>query len=195
MVRSGLSAGRKSGCPFCLARNGDLPKVGEKIRLLSDYRAGRTMKVVEAPSELPLRPGEILVEVDDDEPGFQQVVHTEWELIETLPGPPTPAWAPSISLREAEELDRIVLKCCDQSTGDSRQTSNLQPFYDLIRHVWQRRLPIEPKEIWAVLEAHGVPSNLRNRLIKLYKEGRELLVYAAGRKPIKKKRVPPLLFE
>jgi len=192
IAQSGWWSGRDSGCPFCLARNQALPKIGERIRFLSDFRAGQIGVVIESPSSIPLRPGEFLVEMDGELAGHQQMVHAELDLFEPLPGTPVPAWAPPISLREAEELDRIVISLCDESTWDYNRLPSMPLFYALIRHVWWKRLPIEPEEMWQFLEAHGAPSRWRNQLMRLYREGRELLIYSMGRKPVKKKRVSPL---
>ena len=192
IAQLGWWSGRDSGCPFCVARNQALPKVGEKIRLLSDFRAGQIGIVVETPSSLPLRPGEFLVEIEGEPPGHQRTVHAELELFEHLPGTPVPAWAPPISLREAEELDRFVIRICDESTWDHNRSPSKLLVYDLIRHVWWKRLLIEPDEMWQLLEAHGAPSRWRNQLMRLYRDGRDLLIYSMGRKPVKKQRVSPL---
>lgn len=192
IAQSGWWSGRDSGCPFCLTRNQDLPKVGEIIRFLSGFSAGQIGIVVESPSSIPLRPGGFLVEMEGDLPGHQRIVHADLDLFENLPGTPVPAWAPPILLGEAEELDRIVIRLCDESTWDHNRSPNMQLFYALICRVWWKRLPIEPEEMWQLLEAHGAPSKWRNQLVRLYHEERELLIYNGGRKPIKKKRVSPL---
>jgi hypothetical protein len=147
MAQSGWWMGRNSGCPFCLAMNNDLPKVGERIRFLSDYRAGQVGEVIESPSSIPMRSREFLVKVNGDLPGHQQIVNAAMDLFENLPGAPVPVWAPPISLREAEELHRIILKLCDETNWDDNRLPNLQLFYALIHHIWLRRLPIEPGEI------------------------------------------------
>lgn len=194
MALSGWWSGRDSGCPFCVARNQELPNVGEKIRFLSEDRAGKVGIVVESFSSNKdkLRPREFLVEMEGDLPDYQQTVNAETDLFERLPGTPVPAWAPPISLTEAEELDHLIIGLCDESSYNEDGSFSMQFFYALIRHVWRRRLPIDPEEIWKLIEAHGAPSRWRNRLIRLYSEGRDLLIHIVGRKPIKKKRVRPL---
>lgn len=168
-----------------------MPKVGETIRILGDYRAGVIGTVVPSPPLLAAEPHIIVIRVDDDPPEVTQMVNTRSELIERLPGPPVPDWVPPISLKEAEELDSRVVPFCEKSMSSKGWRPNLPYFYAIIRYVWYKRLPLEPSEIWQVLHAHGVPRNWQIRLTSLFREGRDLLVFAEGRKPVKKKRVHP----
>ena len=189
----GVSAGRDSGCPFCLGRDRAVPMIGERIRILSDFMAGWTGTVVQPHPSMPvLQPGEVVVAMDGDTSGGTFWVNTLREVVETLPATPVPSWAPPISLREAEELDCLVVKFCHESAWKGRGTPNRQVFNQVIGHVWRRRLPIEPREMRLLLEAHGVPPNWHRRLTLRYQEGRDVLIQSVGMKPIRKKRVPPL---
>jgi hypothetical protein len=187
----GVAAGIISGCPFCLARTTSLPGVGDRIRVLTDFRAGLVGIVVETPPNLPLRRGEFLVQFDHDPPNTQQIVSLERDLIVYSLEVPVPIWAPPISLCEAAELDKVLIKFCKKSLSQNHWKPYLPAFYEIIRHIWYNRLPIEGTEMWALLEAHGVAERWKRRLTQLYEDGRGLLVYAIGRRPIKKKRVLP----
>jgi len=195
VLKPGIAAGINSGCPFCLARTTGLPKVKDRIQILTDYRAGLKGTVVETPPSISLRKGEFLVQFDHDRPEIQQKVSLERDLI--LIGftseEPIPIWAPPITLREATELDNAVIQFCQRGFSGNRWKPHLLSFYEIIKRVWSKRLPVEAKEVWAILEAHGVPQLYKKRLTELFHDGRNLLEYAIGRKPIKKKGVPPVL--
>jgi len=188
----GISAGMKAGCPFCLARKTGVPKVGETIRILSDFRAGQIGKVVPPPPIFASEPYKITIQAEGDPPDVTWTVNTMADLIERFPGPPVPDWAPPISLKEAEELDGRVVQFCEKSMSSKGWRPNLPYFYAIIRYIWYKRLPLEPAEVWRVLHAHGVARNWQVRLTSLFRGGRDLLVFAEGRKPVKKKRVQPL---
>jgi hypothetical protein len=187
----GVKAGVDSGCLFCLARTAPLPEVGARIQILTDYRAGLMGRVVETPPSLPLRKGELLVQFDHEPSRIQHTVSLERDLIGVNSEVPTPIWAPPISLREAAELDDVIVKFCERGFSAKIWKPHLPTFYEVIRRVWHNRLPLEGTDIWSILEAHGVPQKYKKRLTELYQDGRDLLVYAIGRKPIKKKRVAP----
>jgi hypothetical protein len=70
---------------------------------------------------------------------------------------------------------------------------NWDSLNEVIRKIWLSRLPLEPNELWLILKAHGAPERSEAKIVEFYERGRNLLVYAIGRKPIKKKRVEPLL--
>jgi hypothetical protein len=193
----GVEAGIESGCLFCLARTASLPEVGTRIQILTGYRAGLTGRVVKTPPSLPLRKEEpFLVQFDHDPPGVQHTVSLERDLIGFNSKVPTPIWAPPISLRDAAELDNLIVKFCERTFSAKGSKPHLPTFYyEVIRHVWHNRLPLEGTDIWSILEAHGVPKKFKKRLTDLFQDGRDLLVYAIGREPIEKKRVVPFLPE
>ena len=191
VLKPGIAAGINSGCPFCLARTTGQLKVNERIIILNDYRAGLVGTVVETPPSLSLRKGEFLVQFDHDQPEVQQRVSLERDLI--LVGftseEPMPSWVPPIMLCDAAELDDAVIQFCQKGFSANRWKPHALSFYEIIRRVWSQRLPIDAKEVWGILEAHGVPQLYKKRLTELFHDGINLLIYACGRKPIKKKRV------
>lgn len=109
-----------------------------------------------------------------------------------MPPPPTPNWAPPLCLEDAAELDSVVVYFCEKSVRNGKRHLDWSAFFEIIRRIWTRRLPIESHELWTVLHAHGVPQRWEKRLTDFFTKGRDLLVYAVGKKPIKKKRVTPL---
>lgn len=190
-ISPGISAGMKAGCPFCLAGKVRVPEIGETIRVLSGLSAGVVGKVVPSPPALASEPYRITIRVNGDPPDTTQMLNTRSDLFERFPGPPVPEWAPPLSLTEAEQVDRRVVVFCENSTSSRSWYPNLPDFYEVIRYIWYKRLPLEPSEVLRVLQAHGVPKNWQVRLTSFFREGRNLLVFAVGRKPMNKKRVKP----
>ena len=191
-IRPGLSAGVKAGCPFCLARNRGTPKVGERVRILSeDMLTGKVGTVVENCFGIPLQPGQILLQMDGVSSGSQLVWDTTAGLLGPFPDTPLPLWALPLYLERAEEVDKFAVKFCEESIWKKGQAPHWDRFYDLVGLVWWRRLPIKSSEMWALLEAHGVPSNWKSRCTKLYQEGIALLRHVTGRKPYKTNRLYP----
>jgi hypothetical protein len=196
-------AGKNASCPFCLARWRDLPKVGEKIHFLSDYHAGETGTVVERHFKVVSEPREVCIELDSDLPDVLRALNFERNLISVnidryLIGNGTelivPPWAPPISLREAADIDDVVITLCDRTNDDHDESPNIQLLYHLISHIWRRRLPLQAEEIWRALEAHGAPFHWKHDVMQRYQYGMEALVNVEGRKPFKNRRVAPFTF-
>ena len=101
-------------------------------------------------------------------------------------------WLPPLNLREAAELDEVVVTVCRRFLELGAGKWHRGAYYRLINHCWRKRLPLSEDEVWAILAAHGMPKKFEKEARRAYLEGTELLVYAHGRKPIKKKRVSPL---
>jgi hypothetical protein len=127
----------------------------------------------------------------DDEPGQYRMI-LENDLIQLLPSPPAPGWAPPLSLQDSADLDLVVVNFCNKSFQDGNWDLDWSAFYEVIRTVWSKRLPIESREIWAVLNAHGIPERWRRELSEFFTKGIDLLIYSTGKAPIKKKRIEPL---
>lgn len=180
-----------SGCPFCAAMSFGIPQIGTRFRIISGYSAGVLGTVVEWPKNFTPLPNEFLSQMDNAQPHEQCRVLLEHELIQVLPQPPIPDWAPPLCLTDAAELDSVVLRFCDRCYRNGKWHLEWQAFYDVIKRVWILRLPIEPHELWAVLRAHGCPGRWEKKLVKIFTQGRDLLVHSCGRKPIKNKRVVP----
>ena len=191
VIKSGIS----SGCPFCKATMlKDMPKPGDLIRILTGYDAGMAVRVVDNRHNIPLRNGEFLITTDNDPPGGTSIISgdgTERILFDYMPSSPTPDWAPPICLRYAGELDTAVIRFWVKSLLQDGSLNPIPAFLEVITHIWDNRLPLNPEELWALLEAHGFPYELKKRLTQLYQEGMDLLIYATGKKPFKNRRVEP----
>lgn len=198
-MESGMSGspaaliGRKSACPFCTARLGGNPKLGARVIVLNDFRAGMTGTVSAVDLDQRYPKTAFLMVADGDRPGTEQIVNTERDLVAPLSSPESlPAWLPPLALREAAELDDVAVWFSDRCLASGQFVWDRTAYYEVIRACWQRRFPLTPDEVCSVLCAHGLPAELAAEAQRAFLEGRELLVYAHGRRPIKKKRVKPL---
>ena len=64
--------------------------------------------------------------------------------------------------------------------------------YFFIWYIWHKRLPLEPMDVWYMLEAHGIPLDWKNDILNISEHGLGILINALGKKPIKKNRVDPM---
>ena len=177
--RLGSLAGKVSGCPFCLVRGRELPRVGEGVRFLFDEdagMAGRIGTVVEKQLNYSLGAREVCIELEGDVSGGFQTIDVDQVLVETLPGVPFPAWSLPIRLGEAGGIDDRVIRLIDDGNKPGYSSLNIDNLYYLILYIWQQRVPLESEEVWAVLEAHGVSLDWKDELIKRYQYGIEALV-------------------
>jgi hypothetical protein len=187
----GASHGASEGCPFCLAARRSLPMVGARFRLLSGFQAGRIGTVVQSPAAPPWPPEEFLAHMDGEPLNHQRRI-TSIDIIDLLPGREPPSWAPPVELRVAVELDQAVVAFCEAGNVFGRWSINWSAYFEIVRLIWSRRLPILSVEVWAVLRAHGIPDSYKDELSEFFDKGRDLLIYSIGKRPIRKYRVQPL---
>lgn len=186
--------GQKSACPFCTARLGVKPRLGARIVVLNDFRAGMTGTVSAVDLDERFPKTAFLMVADGDSPGTEQIVNIERDLIAPLSSPDSlPGWLPPLTLRDAAELDDVAVWFCDRCSVSGQFVWDRTAHYEVIRVCWQRRFPLTPDEVCSVLAAHGLPAELAAEAQRAFLEGVGLLVYTHGRRPIKKKRVKPLL--
>lgn len=179
-------AGQVAGCPFCTAMLAEPLRAGDEIFVLSGILEGVRAKVVEGSSLH--RPGEVWLDVGEG-PDMLYTFNQYRELAQRLPGLDRPKWFPPFSLPDASKLHDAILRF-SASHGWRHRDDGLvwRHFYALITSVWYARLPLQADELGALLSRHGVPETFMPRLVDVYRHGRELLVCACGRRPIKKKR-------
>lgn len=186
----GRPHGSLRGCPFCQSLPASALEPGWRFRFLTGPHAGRSGTVL-SPLPPPYPQDEGRAQMDEDPPHWQQRL-LSFYLAERLPAPDIPAWAPPIELREAAELDEVIVRFCEASFSTGEWATSRPWFHEVIRHVWRKRLPLSAAELWKVLSAHGVPARFEKPLMEFFENGRDLLVHVVRRKPIKKKRVTPL---
>ena len=188
----GQIEGFLSGCPFCGSQRIGIPEIGTRFLIIAGLFSGSTGTVVEWPEGFPKIENEFLAQLDHDPPNMQTRVSTQRQAIQEIPRPPTPLWSPPVCSDETSKIDEAVVRFCEKSYCVGQWKIDWNSFNGVIYTVWYYRLPLTPIELWRVLEAHGVPKRSEKSLIGFFEKARDLLVYSAGRKPIKKKRVSPL---
>jgi hypothetical protein len=211
-VKKGLS----SGCPFCKALNyTESPKIGDKIRILTEFMAGLIGEVIGDENALPIRdsssppdefstnrivyfrPGGIIVHVNGSE--YHTFLDIKDDLLEPEPFFPVPDWAPPISFSWAAAFHCFIMKICNESFSDGKWKFNRFALILPITYILNRRLPIDPVEFWAILEAHGFPLKWEKRLVTLYEDCKKVVrIYHfmnSGRNYTPKKRVLPFSIE
>jgi hypothetical protein len=135
-------------------------------------------------------PGTFLIHADGDDLIYEQSVDPGLTLFTLTPDSFTlPDWFPPFSLRECVELHSVVISFINRCIGANGWIWNRTYYYEVIRFCWLHRLPLDSAEVWQMLNMHGVPSACEGEAQRLFFEGTELLVYANGRRPIKKKRL------
>jgi hypothetical protein len=189
----GRTEGFLSGCPFCASRRTGIPEIGTRFRIILGVHIGAVGTVVEWHKNVPQIPGEFMAHLDHEPPEWQTRVSIERQMIQVFPFAPVPEWAPPLCMSDAGEIDEATVHFCESSFQNGKWKTDWDSFNEVIRKIWYKRLPLEPNELWLVLKAHGVPQRSKGEIIEFYERGRRLLVYSLGRKPIKRKRVDPLL--
>jgi hypothetical protein len=184
-----ILSGRKSNCPFCIARLAGKPVAGARIMILNGFRAGMTGTVSDEDMDHRLPTTAFLMVADGDKPGVKQIVNMERDLVGPLEPRPLPDWLPPLALPDAAELDEVAVWFCDRCLASQPIVWNRASYYEVIRFCWQKRFPLTPNEVCSVLLAHGLPTEFASETQRAFIEGIELLVYTHGRRAIKKKRV------
>lgn len=167
-----------------------LPRVGERIILLSGVFSGVTGTVSNIALDHRFSPGTFLIRADGDDPSRELIVDPQTTIYAKCTGQfVLPQWFPPFTLRECVDLHSVIVAFVDGCIDSSSWRWNSRKYYEVITYSWYRRLPLEPCEVWQMLNIHGVPSSWENEARHRFLEGTELLVYSNGRRPIKKKRL------
>lgn len=189
----GRIEGFLSGCPFCASQRIGIPEIGSRFRIISGTHLGAVGTVVEWHKNIPYMPDEFMAHLDGEPPEWQNRVSIERQMIQLFPFAPAAEWAPPLCMSDAGEIDKATVRFCERSFEKGKWKTDWNSLNEVVGTSWYKRLPLEPNELWLVLKAHGVPERLKVEIVEFYEKGRNLLVYSCRRKPIKKKRVEPLL--
>lgn len=178
-----VARGSASGCAFCKARfNKSAPLQGE-ILLLNGFDAGQRGEVIESGDDW-------VTIVCRMENGTARFVDPFLSLFSIVPLPAKPSWFPPLDIRDAFIVDEAVVWFLDQCQPDRKAFEwSAVGFDEVIRTCWERRIPILPSEIVAVLTAHGLPHSFAERANCAYENGLRLLVHTHRRSPIKSRRL------
>jgi hypothetical protein len=181
------AAGADSRCPFCLAILAPSLDEGDRLLALSDFMAGGTGRVVPTPENLRgvLKPWTVFVKFKGTPRGQLTMLDQGRYLAVRLPAPRRPQWFPPLPLRLAGDCHAELLRFC---SAQSVSEPCWDDFSWLIASIWRARLPLEGDEMVEMLRAHGIPHEVSAELGRFFGHGRNLLVVAAGRRPVKKFR-------
>jgi hypothetical protein len=187
-----IEAGRVAGCPFCIASANRQFRPGERIQIISGSNAGRKGTIVDPPESIKNNPELLVVQMDDESLDQQLMVNSGHAIHERLPSLQIPSWAPPLSIRKSSDLHEELMGFCKINTTKSITDINTTSLYFIIWYVWNKRLPLEPTNIWNMMEAHGIPLDWKNKVLNISEHGLGLLITVLGKKPIKKYRVAPM---
>lgn len=186
-----VESGRAAGCPFCIASASRQFRTGERIRILSGSNSGKQGTIVDTPESIKNNPDIIVVQLDEDGLDVQLMVNLGHDIVEHLPSLSIPTWAPSLSIRKTSDFHEELISFCKTNTTKYIKDINTTSLYFIIWYVWNKRLPLEPLDVWNMMEAHGIPVDWKHKILNITEHGLGLLITALGKKPIKKYRVDP----
>jgi hypothetical protein len=132
---------------------------------------------------------EFCVQFDHDRPGHLHRVLLRHDLFVLEPNADQTPWLLPLSTDDLAFVDEVVVRFCATLIQKSNWSWRDEELYVLIEMFWQRRLPVQGKEVWATCAAHGMPQRYKNHFISTFDFGIGLLVYSHGRPPIKRRRV------
>lgn len=176
----------ENGCLFCQARQADPLIAGDKMAILNGPDAGSTWLVVTMPSHKGL----VGTRIDRSFPsGHGRIVGYEHELYGKLPLANPANWLPPLSLADAFVVDELAVWTCGESLEAGSFVWDDSSIDECIGIIWEKRLPVEARELVAVFAAHGLPTFLHDRFALRVLDGLRLLERIRRRPAIKKKRL------
>ncbi len=179
-------------CPYCLSYGDFNPVSGMTLLFLKGHDAGYRGTVSE-PAPTGYRADEFLVRMEyEKRPSVLRIVSPKRDnyLLESRFEVPT--WMPNLSIDDNASLhDALMNSIRGPFLADDRN-SLAANFHELIRCCWWKRYPVAGRDLWPMLEAHGVQPSLRDETIKFFDFGLDLLRQAQGRSAVKKKCMPSM---
>jgi hypothetical protein len=154
------------------------------------FRSGRTGTVT--PHDIAWGADEFCVQLDCDPPEVLQRVLLRHDQYALEPCGNPPSWLPPLATDDLARLDEFIVRLCGTLFRNRKWVWQDDEFYPLVIRAWLDRLPLRGLDLWEMSAAHGMPKRFKSRFIKSFDFGFDLLVHAHGRRPIKRKRVPPM---
>jgi hypothetical protein len=130
-----------------------------------------------------------MIHAESTPPDTTQMVFQKDEILCPYPLPQPPRWMPPLALRDAAELEQQIFEFTYICLVANEWKLAWPYFYNLIARIWRKRLPVSGPEVWQLASLHGLPSSWKPDIETIFEHGREILIMAEGRRPIKKKRV------
>lgn len=163
------------------------PAPGNRIQMLTGFMSGWIGTV--APEDTWWSSEEFCVQFDHDRPGLLHRVLLRHNLFVLESNADRPPWLPPLSTNDLALMDEVVVRFCAALFQKNKWSWRDEKLYVLIEMSWQRRLPVQGKEVWEMCAAHGIPQHHKSDFISTFDFGIGLLVYTHGRPPIKRRRV------
>lgn len=177
----------EQGCIFCQSRELDELCVGDAVVVLNGYSAGATFRVESLEHSSQLLGAQIYPPPEHDE--HKRYLKLPYELMGKLPLSWPPDWYLHLSLRESFCIDELATWFCNRGMATGNFVWRETDVNEVIRVVWQKRLPVTAAEVVSFFAAHGLPQNLHSAFQDRFETGMRLLCYVSGRPPIKKRRL------
>lgn len=181
-------AGASAGCPFCRARGAVVPEGGDQILFIHGRRAGVLAKVSDTPNTTDIN-GFFVTRESVSRTSLERA-SLDSDLFAPLPLEPIPEWCPPFSLRRSFIIDELAVWFCNRGLIGGNFHWKRSDIAVMVRGCWQSKLAILPPELSAVTMAHGMPANRQAELEDYFEFGIAALIYAAGRRAVKKWRQP-----
>jgi hypothetical protein len=192
MLAAGITAGGAiAECPFCLARQHPWPQIDTLITLLSGVDVGQSGVVV-ADQWGTCPPDRFLVKMAHHESGTLRMVMPSHELFLDVKQLVVPAWMPPLSIQDNGFLHESLLRSLEDIKAARGRESVGKSVLSIIATCWGRRLPLRGAELWLLLNAHGVGSELKSDVIDYFDFGMKLLTQTQGRAAVKRRRMPAM---
>ena len=178
-------------CPYCLARQHPWPSIGTSILFLNRWDAGEVGVVV--PDQWGTCPSDrFLVKMSYAKDDSLRLVMPSHDLFLDIKRFSVPLWMPPLSIEDNAILHESLMSSLAGLSINRNLTTVREALVPIIERCWRRRFPLNGRDIWPLLEAHGVKANLRTYLIDSFDYGIELLTWANGRVAVRRRRMPAM---
>ena len=189
-TRVAIEHGSRNGCVFCSARQVQTYATGSCVTILSGGHTGLVGEIVDAGSLA--RYDRVAIKLDSSTRNGFRICNIVSNLM-TIERPIPSIWMLPLSTRDLARVDEIVVRCCDGLVQGQPKALNLEALFLCIDEIWRQRLPIRGRELFPTFEAHGLAASFENEFVDAFDFGLDLLLFSQGRRPISRKRMPPML--
>ncbi len=185
--RIGAAADR--GCPFCRSIFHTEPRVGETVFFLSGSSTGTLGTVVPPPRSL--REGEFCVSRPHN-PNALRTCHGERDRLVPAGAYMVPDWMPNLSMEDSFYFHASLGECITLPEEGADRDNISEALIGAISCCWSRRLPVDSTDVWRLLAAHGVSGTYQDPICYAFDFGFSLTVKLQGRRPVQRRRMPPM---
>lgn len=184
-------AGKKSGCPFCLARGSEVPEIDAQIFVLNGSEAGQTFWVDKTKNEIDSQGWHARHQGAMTNTLTRQTL--EWTLFQKFPLSVVPEWWPPFGVAHSFLVDEIAVWLCNKCFIGESFLAPTDQMAMACAVLWDKKIAITPEELSIVLVAHGMPVDFRRNAEVLFSVGTAALRLGCGKRPVQKWRSVGLL--